>query len=215
MTKADFYKSVRDHFGPLKQDQVDGIEAILEASKGLPLRHRAYLLATTWHETDATMQPITEYGGRRYFDKYDTGKLAKVLGNTPQADGDGYTYRGRGYAQLTGRANYAKAAQALGVDLVRNPDLALSPATAAKILVRGCVEGWFTGKKLSDYTEFRDMRRVVNGTDRADTIAGHANAFQRALEALGPENLTPPAANPLGPLARLFAWLLGFLTKGK
>jgi len=181
---AGFWKAARKLFGgSLTQAQVNGIETILAASEGLPIGHRAYLLATAKHETADTMQPITEYGGRKYFDKYDTGKLAKALGNTPGKDGDGYRYRGRGYVQITGRANYAKAGGKLGVDLIGNPDAALNPDIAARILVRGCIEGWFTGKKLDDYLpdDFRNARRVVNGTDRADLIASYAIEFGKAL----------------------------------
>lgn len=181
---AAFWNAIRHMFGgALKQSQVNGIETILAASDGLPIGHRAYLLATAKHETADTMQPITEYGGRKYFDKYDTGKLAKALGNTSEKDGDGYLYRGRGYVQITGRANYAKAAGKLGVDLIANPEAALNPDIAAQILVRGCSEGWFTGKKLSDYPpdDFRNARRVVNGTDRAYLIASYAIEFGKAL----------------------------------
>jgi hypothetical protein len=181
---AEFWKAARKLFGGLlSQAQVNGIETILAASEGLPIGHRAYLLATAKHETADTMQPITEYGGRKYFDKYDTGKLAKALGNTPDKDGDGYLYRGRGYVQITGRANYSKTGDKLGVDLIANPDAALNPTLAARILVRGCSEGWFTGKKLSDYLgdDFRNARRVVNGTDKADLIAGYAIEFGKAL----------------------------------
>lgn len=181
---AEFWKATRKLFGgSLTQAQVNGIETILAASEGLPIGHRAYLLATAKHETADTMQPITEYGGRKYFDKYDTGKLAKALGNTPDKDGDGYRYRGRGYVQITGRANYAKAGGKLGVDLIANPEAALNPDIAARILVRGCSEGWFTGKKLDDYLpdDFRNARRVVNGTDKADLIASYAIEFGKAL----------------------------------
>ena len=222
MSRSAFYSSVRPMFhGILSQQQVDGIEALLAATEGLPITFRAYLIATAKHETADTMQPITEYGGRKYFEKYDTGKLAKALGNTPAADGDGYTYRGRGYVQLTGRANYAKAGDALGLDLLRKPDLALQPSVAALILVRGCCDGWFTGKKLGDYLpgDYRGARRVVNGTDKADMIAGYAREFEAALRLL-------PDARPLSPkpiadkipaqtvaktsfIARLIAWLTG------
>ena len=195
MSRSAFYSSVRPMFhGILSQQQVDGIEALLAATEGLPITFRAYLMATAAHETDQTMQPITEYGGRKYFEKYDTGKLAKALGNTPAADGDGYTYRGRGYVQLTGRANYAKAGDALGLDLLRKPDLALQPSVAALILVRGCSDGWFTGKKLGDYLpgDYRGARHVVNGLDKADLIAGYAREFEAALQLL-------PDVRPLSP----------------
>lgn len=230
MTRALFYRSIRPMFhGMLSQQQVDGIEALLAAIIALPISYQAYLLATAAHETDQTMQPITEYGGRKYFEKYDTGKLAKALGNTPQADGDGYTYRGRGYVQLTGRANYAKAGEALGLDLLHKPDLALQPSVAALILVRGCVEGWFTSKKLSDYLpgDYRGARRVVNGTDKQDLIASYAREFEAALRLLpdqDPIKKTPVAEQPVTPtlrgnpvthqekpsfLARFIAWLTG------
>ncbi|MEP6898060.1 MAG: XVIPCD domain-containing protein, partial [Rhodanobacter sp.] len=47
--------------------------------------------------------------------------------------GDGFTYRGRGYMQLTGKENYAAAGKALGLDLVKDPDLASDPKNASKI----------------------------------------------------------------------------------
>lgn len=228
MTRAMFYRAVRPMFGgALSQAQVDGIEALLSATEGQPITFRAYLLATAKHETADTMQPITEYGGRRYFDKYDTGKLAKQLGNTPEADGDGFTYRGRGYVQLTGSANYAKAGEWLKLDLLHQPDLALQPTVAAMILVRGCGNGWFTGKKLSDYLpgDYAQARRVVNGTDKAALIAGYAREFEAALRLLPDATAQKPVA-PLTPkpvadktpaqtvakpsfIARLFAWLFG------
>ena len=186
-----FFDAIRPTFGgTMTNAQVAGCETLIRATAGLPLQHRAYLLATAFHETARTMQPITEYGGRKYFDKYDTGSLAKALGNTPQADGDGYTYRGRGYVQITGRANYARAGKTLGANLLEYPDLALDPGTAANILVRGCVEGWFTGKKLGDYAKYEDMRRVVNGTDKAAEIARYARAFEGAFRAL-PDKVQP------------------------
>ena len=182
MTKA-FFDAIRPMFGvSMSQDQVDGCKVILAATEGLHITFRAYLLATTYHETAHTMQPITERGGRRYFDKYEAGtRIGKVLGNTEP--GDGYRYRGRGYVQLTGRRNYALAGRVLKLDLLTKPDLALQPAIAAEILVKGCMQGWFTGKDLADYLpgDYRNARRVVNGTDRAAQIAGYAKRFEAAL----------------------------------
>lgn len=177
------YGLIRPLFGGrMTQVQVDGCEAILAAVKSLPLSHQAYLLATAFHETDQTMQPIFEYGAKKYFDKYNAGtSIGARLGNTQP--GDGYLFRGRGYVQITGRANYAKAGAKLGLDLIADPDAALRQSVAARIMVLGSTEGWFTGKKLSDYLpgDFRGARRVINGLDKADMIAGYARVFQGAL----------------------------------
>lgn len=171
----------------MSQSQVTGLETLLKEMANLDTPLKAYLLATTFHETAGTMQPITEYGGVGYFDKYDTGRLAAALGNTPLADGDGYRLRGRGYVMLTGRANYIRAGKRLGIDLIGNPSLANDPKIAAKILVLGCVEGWFTGKRLDNYLnntlkDYVNARRVVNGVDDAKLIAGYAEVFEEALK---------------------------------
>jgi len=211
MSRSAFYSKVRTLFGGyLKQSQVDGIEAILAATENLPISYRAYLLATTKHETADTMQPITEYGGVKYFDKYDTGKLAADLGNTPAKDGDGYRFRGRGYVMITGYSNYFKAGNKLRIDLIGNPDLALQPTVSAMILVKGCTEGWFTSKKLSDYLpeegpaflgDYVNARRVVNGTDDANLIASYATKFEEALKLL-PAVETPVVITPTVPVEK-------------
>lgn len=185
----------------LSQGFVDGVNGLFEAfndykelDSSNPL-YVAYMLATAYHETAFTMQAITEYGGVRYFDKYDTGELAEQLGNTPEADGDGYKYRGRGHVMITGYSNYKKFTDILGIDLVNNPDLALDPVVSASILVIGSLEGTFTARKLSQYIkygldikEFDNARRVINGTDDAREIANHAVKF---LQCLTVEKLEP------------------------
>lgn len=198
MNEAEFFRVARGGLlGPtLSQSEVDGCKAILLAMGGASLSHCAYALATAYHETAGTMQPIKEYGSHSYFmRRYDpTGanpKVAKQLGNT--VAGDGAAYAGRGYVQLTGRANYAKAGRILGVDLIGTPDIAMRHDIAAKVLRRGMDEGWFTGKKFSDYLpdgpatvdQFAAARRIINGVDKARTIAGHAVHFQVMLQVAG------------------------------
>lgn len=195
---AAFFAAIRTSkaLGPtLSQDEVSGCETICATFTGLPIAWTAYALATAAHETAFTMQPIKERGGEGYFTRmYDIRgerpAKARELGNmTP---GDGPRYCGRGYVQLTGRANYAKASEKVGVDFVAAPDLVMQPEYAAAILRRGMVEGWFTGKSLSTYLpavadihQFTNARRIINGLDRAIEIAGYALEFQSALQTGG------------------------------
>lgn len=62
--------------------------------------------------------------------------------------------------------------------------------------MRGCTEGWFTGKKLADYSDYVNMRRVVNGTDRAEMIAGYAETFEAAL-LMSVDVAASPAPDPV------------------
>jgi len=184
---ASFYHAIKPLTGRLTQRQVDTVNGLLLACKRWPVSWVAYALATAWHE--ARLEPIKERGGFAYLSKYDTGRLARMLGNTPAADGDGIKYAGRGLVQLTGTANYRKAGEFLGLDLLANPDLALTPENAARILVWGMEGGTFTGKKLADYLDarggiegFRQARRIINGTDKANMIAEYAMTFRAALD---------------------------------
>ena len=175
-----FFDSVRAAFGPLSDKQVKGINVLLYFTSSLSTSQRAYVLATAWHETARTMQPIYERGIKSYFNKYEPEtKIGRDLGNTMK--GDGFKYRGRGFVQITGRANYNKMSSVVGVDLVENPDKALELNNAALIIVTGMTRGMFTGKRMADYVSYIDMRRVVNGTDKATMIAGYANKFEFAL----------------------------------
>ena len=83
------------------------------------------------------------------------------MGNGPAESGEGWKYRGRGLKQLTGKDNYARCGQALGVDFVGNPDLLLEPIYAARSA------GWFW--KANDLSSFADagdikgMTKKING----------------------------------------------------
>lgn len=193
---AAFFASVKaaNLLGPsLDQSEVDGVNAILAAcgAAGWGPKWTAYALATADRETGGTMQPIKEWGGPAYLTRmYDVqGRdpaRARKMGNT--VPGDGPRYCGRGYVQLTWKANYAKAGTALGYPLTGNPDLAMRPDIAAAIMVRGMAEGWFTGKKLSDYitaekADFVNARRIINGLDHAREIAAEAERYLAALKA--------------------------------
>ena len=75
----------------------------------------AAFLAQIGHESGQLVY-MRELGSDKYLEKYDTGKLAQRLGNTPEADGDGQKYRGRGLIQITGKFNYNACSEALFSD---------------------------------------------------------------------------------------------------
>lgn len=162
--------------GKLLKSQVEGMNFILdewERRKLTDLRHLAYMLATTKWETGHTMQPIVEGGGEKYLrsKKY-------------------YPWHGRGYVQLTWERNYKafqkEVLKLFGVDIVDDPNNALNHAAAAYIMFEGMYKGTFTGKKLGDFfnkdvTDWRNARRIINGTDKMDAIAEIAKQFYADL----------------------------------
>lgn len=174
INKVKFFDTAKILFGKYAQPQVDGINFLLDrliTSALTDKRQVAYMLATVFHETAKTMQPIEEYGkghGRAY-------------GN----EMNGHIYYGRGYVQLTWYYNYDKMGMELGIDLFNNPGLALEPNTALAIMIEGMTNGFFTEKKLSDYfnenTDWKNARRIINGNDKDETIAGYAKIFYKSL----------------------------------
>jgi putative chitinase len=125
--------------------------------KGVEL---AQFLAQCAHETGNFLH-LEELGGNRYLAQYDptvNPAKAKALGNTKA--GDGAKYKGRGFIQITGKANYAKAGQALGIDLVNNPELAASPDVAAKVAV------WYwqsrVQPRVQDFSDTRGVTKQIN-----------------------------------------------------
>ncbi|HRD49786.1 MAG: glycoside hydrolase family 19 protein [Candidatus Competibacter sp.] len=118
-------------------------------------RRIAACLAQFAHETGG-FRTLREFGNDAYFARYD-GR--KALGN--RQPGDGLRFKGRGYIQITGRANYAAAADALGLPLLDQPDLAEAPRTAARI---SC--WWWCSRglnALADDLQFNRITKKING----------------------------------------------------
>lgn len=189
INRQQFYQKFRVQFGKLSQAQVQGIEAIFDEWEEQELsdeRWLAYMLATAWHETDKTMQPIEEYGKgrtRKYGKKVKHSGVSYVFPNK--------IFYGRGHVMLTWYENYDLMGRLLGVDLLRNPELALTMSVSIRIMFEGMTKGAssfgdFTGKCLEMYfnNKINDpigARRIINGTDKAELIASYHYKFLNCL----------------------------------
>ena len=92
---------------------------------------------------------------------YDTGRLAVKLGNTPEKDGDGQKYKGRGLIQLTGRSNYEAYKKYCGYDVVKQPELLAKPVGA----IRSSMWFWKTHglNELADRDDIVAVTKRING----------------------------------------------------
>lgn len=144
-----------------------------------PQRLSAFL-GQVLHES-AEFRHVRELGSNAYLSKYDTGKLAARLGNTPAADGDGQRYRGRGLIQITGATNYRACAEALGIDLLSHPELLEEPEYAVQ---SACWYWWEHGLNLwADINDFRTITRKINGGYNG--LADRVGYWERASRVLG------------------------------
>lgn len=199
INKEAFFRGFREYYKKqtgkrtVSASVVKSVEYLLERfnndSKWKDIRHVAYAFATMAIETGWTFAPIKEFRGKTL-----TAQQAKYW-NTG--------FYGRGYVQITWEANYKKASQKLGVDFVNNPDLVMQPEHAFNIMTRGMHEGWFTGKKLSDYInsktkDYRNARRIINGVDAAAKIAGFAESFESILKEASAVVFQEPTKLPKG-----------------
>lgn len=171
--RKHFFDTIRPIYGTLSQKQVEGLEAILneyEQRGWIDIRWLAYILATVKHETASKMQPEKEHGGETYL------KSKKY-----------YPYYGRDLVQTTWKENYQKVKDFSGIDVITNPDLIARLSLAVKVAFTFMEKGWYTGKKLSNYfskdkTDWLNARRIINGKDKAELIAGYAQVFLRAIK---------------------------------
>ncbi len=185
---AAFYALIRKALfgGKLSDNQVAGIETKLAVigAASWPIAWAAYALATSYWETNKTMQPVRE--------AYYLGDKAEAFRKSLRY----YPWYGRGDVQTTWQQNYQRADDelALGGKLMANPDMMLDPKISAQTMVHGMAEGWFTGRKLSDYLPeigsatleaFKAARKIINGTDKDTDIAKVAATFQSGLAAGG------------------------------
>jgi hypothetical protein len=194
--------------GSLKQSQVDGMNSLLAVweqyfEKPNPrdgTNWLAYCLATVLHETASAMIPVKENNGKPYGNP--PGKYWTATGPYNNV------YYGRGHVQLTWDTNYQKAqAQLLKdynltVPLYQYPDQMLQDVPSALVLYDGMSVGWFTGVGLPKYFNSTtedpiNARKIVNGTDKASTIASYYTKFKPALvKVTDPAPTPPPTPTP-------------------
>lgn len=186
MNSKAFYDSIRATLfaGKISGKQFEGMEAILSEYSNRcinDLRKLAYVLATAYHETAKTMQPIAEYGKGRGYDYGKKLKMSRQPYSTPN-----HIYYGRGHIQLTWYENYYSMGKKMGIDLLNNPDLMLTMSVSISAMFTGMINGMFTGKRLGDYftadkTDPVNARKIVNGLDAAGKIKGYYELFYGAL----------------------------------
>ncbi|MER9870816.1 hypothetical protein NKJ35_27185 [Mesorhizobium sp. M0136] len=183
--------------GKMSSSQVSGITLILDKwEHEMPKaddRWLAYMFGTAHHETGRTMQPLretfasTDAQAIKILDKaFATGKLPWVKERYWQLDPQGISWLGRGFVQLTHKANYLKMAALTDPNLATNPSLAMNTATAADIMFKGMDKGSFTGAKLGDFfsgakEKWREARRIINGLERADLVAAYGKQYYACL----------------------------------
>lgn len=130
--------------------------AMAEFAINTPIR-QAMFLAQIGHES-GQLQYVKELASGA---AYDTGRLAARLGNTPEADGDGQRYKGRGFIQITGTENYLLCLMALDVDALNHPELLETPEFAC----RSAAWFWWNNhlNVLADKGDFIGVTRRING----------------------------------------------------
>lgn len=148
--------------------QKEGVSALVEECATqlvVDKRQIAYILATVYHETGSRMQPVKEFGSDAYLKSKSY-----------------YPYYGRDLVQTTWYKNYKKVRDFTGLDVINNPDLMTELSVAVKVAVYFMSKGLFTGKKLSNYfdsitEDWVNARKIINGLDKAELIAGYAHEF--------------------------------------
>lgn len=188
INRSKTYENIKKEFAlkSLSKKQVEGFEAIFNEWESLNLtdvRFLCYILATIWHEVNKTMQPIEEYGkgkGLRYGKRvwYD----GRIYTDIP------HIFYGRGHTQNTWRDIYLKLTKAndKGWDFENNPDLLLKMECSIWATFHAMLTGLYTGRKLSQYFDLnRELpagaRKIINGTDKADLIAGYYYKFKKCI----------------------------------
>jgi putative chitinase len=155
------------------------IEQVLESLGELTDKSAIAAAATVLVECPA-FRPQVELGGPDYYRRmyWFNERVRHELGNI--TIDDAVRYCGRGYAQLTGRANYAAIGYQLGLDMLADPDLALEPNVAASIF--GAFFKMKRIRKVADAGDWVQVRKLWNGgTNNLAGFLFYVKKLQAAL----------------------------------
>lgn len=167
---------------PITSNPLEAKLLSVAKENGLKGTELAAFMAQCAHET-LDFKRMVEFGGKLDFKKYDpkhAPKKAKVLGN--KHAGDGERYKGRGFIQLTGRYNYKKAGEELGLPLEQKPQLLEDPEIAAKVAV------WFWKHRVQpnvdNFHDVVDVTKYINPAmrglkDRKENFNEYMSAAQQ------------------------------------
>lgn len=185
-----------------QQGMVDNMNQLLDIYEiNTPLRV-SHFLAQAMHESADFSLNIENlnYSARgllavfpKYFDYDDAERFARRpeaiasrvyanrMGNGSEYSKDGWKYRGRGIFQLTGKNNYKKYGELLGVDLLENPDIACDPVISFQV----ACEFWKENKlnRYADGDDIRAITRAINGGyNGLDNRIEHYNKVRELLD---------------------------------
>lgn len=184
-TFFDLYRVNLDPDKKLSQSEVTAINQFIDfvnpIFKNFTIPQWAYIFATVFHETNATFLPVRE----AYWMSEDWRRKNLRY----------YPFYGRGYVQITWPENYDYFTWLLKVDFKKNPDLAMIPEYAFKILVHGFqygvfskrkINGKWVNNKISDFInaktkDYLNARRCINLLDKAALIASYAKSFESII----------------------------------
>ena len=145
---------------PVTDNPLESVLMRVAKSEGIFGEELAAFMAQCAHET-LDFKSLKEFGGSLDFRKYDpkyAPKKAKALGN--KYVGDGAKFKGRGFIQITGRYNYKRAGQELGLPLEKHPELVEKPEVAAKVAV------WFWKHRVQpnvdNFHNVNDVTKQIN-----------------------------------------------------
>ena len=221
---ATFYQFIKSQFSIYQKpgDHYVGTDALLHYWNNRrhlkDLRWLAYAMGTSYHETARRMYPVRETLAR------DDATVVRILARSAYTKNKTYWkkdpltgqhYYGRGYVQLTWKANYQTADKRLQRDqgpksktFLWNAERALDPDDSVQILFDGMIYGWYTGKHCLPYyfdpsghrkADWKNARRIVNVLDRWLIIADHSKKFLAALEQAQIPIVPPPPSEVADP----------------